>query len=307
MAKAVGTTSGGQALAATKARSGLTLSVCLPASNEEATVGGIVATIRRDLIDGVPLVDEIVVLDDGSTDATAEAAAAAGARVVAESAVLPEAGPGSGKGNVLWKSLHACHGDVVCWIDADIVDFRSHFVTRLVTPLLEDPSLMLSKGYYERPLRGEPGEGGRVTELMARPLLSHLFPRLADVVQPLAGEYAGRREALESLPFVMGWGVEVGLLIDVCERFGREAITQVDLGVREHRNRPLSDLGPQALAVLVTALRRAGLERVGPEVAELVRFDAAHSRDVVPVEVRERPPINTFTAYLERHDHPRSA
>ena len=300
MAETVGPAPEVSEIAAAKARSGLTVSVCLPAANEEATVGGIVATIRRDLVDEVALVDEVVVIDDASTDRTAEGAAAAGARVVAESSVLPEVGEGSGKGNALWKSLAACRGDLVCWIDADISDFRSHFVTRLVAPLLADPVVMLTKGYYERPLRGEHGGGGRVTELVARPLLSHLFPDLAGVVQPLSGEYAGRRCAMEALPFVMGWGVEIGMLIDVCNRYGIDAIAQVDLGVREHRNRPLADLGPQALAVIVTALRRAGLERAGPAVAELVRFDAAHVREVVTVEVRERPPILTVAGYRSR-------
>jgi len=306
MLQQVGTTPELRALARAKERCGLTLSVCLPAANEEATVGGIVSTIRRDLVDAVPFVDEIVVIDDASTDGTVEAATAAGARVVSESSLLRAAGTGSGKGNALWKSLHACRGALVCWIDADIRDFRSHFVTRLVAPLLADPEVKLAKGYYQRPLRGEHGGGGRVTELMARPLLSRLFPNLADIVQPLSGEYAGRRSALETLPFVMGWGVELGMLIDVCERFGRDAIAQVDLGVREHRNRPLVDLGPQALAVLVVALRRAGLgdvelENVGPEVAELVRFDLTHAREVVEVEVGERPPIITVAEYRTRH------
>ena len=306
MPQQVGTTPELRALARAKERCGLTLSVCLPAANEEATVGGIVSTIRRDLVDAVPFVDEIVVIDDASTDGTVEAATAAGARVVSESSLLRAAGTGSGKGNALWKSLHACRGALVCWIDADIRDFESHFVTRLVAPLLADPDVELAKGYYRRPLRGEHGGGGRVTELMARPLLSRLFPNLADIVQPLSGEYAGRRSALETLPFVMGWGVELGMLIDVCERFGRDAIAQVDLGVREHRNRPLVDLGPQALAVLVVALRRAGLggvelENVGSEVAELVRFDLTHAREVVEVEVGERPPIITVAEYRTHH------
>ncbi|MCZ7535316.1 MAG: glucosyl-3-phosphoglycerate synthase [Acidimicrobiia bacterium] len=244
--------------------------------------------------------DEIVVIDDASTDATAVEAAEAGARVVAESSILPAAGPGSGKGNALWKSLHACDGDLICWLDADVRDFRSHFVSSLVAPLLFHRGLVLTKGYYQRPLRGEHGGGGRVTELVARPLLSHLFPTLAEVVQPLSGEYAVRRSAVETLPFVMGWGVEIGLLIDVCERFGFDAIAQVDLGVREHRNRPLADLGPQALAVLVTALRRAGLGPVEQEPAELVRFDPSYSPERVAVEVRERPPIATIAEYRAR-------
>src|SRR5262249_14137929 len=153
------------------------------------------------------------------------------------------------------------------------------------------------KAFYQRPLHGEPTGGGRVTELMARPLLSHLFPTLADIVQPLAGEYAGRRRALEAVPFVEGWGVELGLLIDLAARFGRDAIGQVDLGVREHRNRPLGELGASALAILVTALRRAGLEQVGPGLAELVRFDDDYDAERVEVSVRERAPMASVPAY----------
>jgi glucosyl-3-phosphoglycerate synthase len=149
-------------------------------------------------------------------------------------------------------------------------------------------------------LNGEPYGGGRVTELVARPLISHWFPGLRDVIQPLSGEYAGRREILETLPFVEGWGVELGLLIDLTQRYGPDAITQVDLGVREHRNRPVEELGPQALAILLAALRRAGVGDVAPLVAELVRFDDDHERVAVPVEVRERPAIRTIPAYRAR-------
>lgn len=280
-----------------RARTGRSVSVCLPARDEEATVGHIVGTIRRELVERRHLVDEIVVVDDASSDATAIAARDAGARVVAEASILPDEPTGSGKGNALWKSLYACGGDIVCWLDADIRNFRPHFVTRLVAPLLLDQATVLTKGYYERPMHGDRTGGGRVTELMARPLLSHLFPHLADIVQPLSGEYAGLRHALERVPFVHGWGVEIGLLVDVAARFGRAAIAQADLGVREHRNRPLADLGPPALAILVTALRRAGLEQVGPDMAELLRFDADHAGERVAVTVREHPPMITVAAY----------
>ena len=285
-------------LLARKRASGLSISVCLPARDEEATVGQIVATVRRTLMETVPLVDEVVVLDDGSLDATAEVAAWEGARVVAVGDVLPETGPGQGKGNAMWRSLHVTGGDIVCWVDADIRNFGPHFVTGLLGPLLTDPEIAFVKGYYRRPLHGEPTGGGRVTELVARPLLSVLFPELAGFIQPLGGEYAGRRSVLEAVPFVEGWGVEIGLLVDVIARVGLGATAQVDLGVREHRNRPLDELGAQATAILLTALRRAGLSDL--DHATLTRFTDAFDPLQVPVDASERPPILTVPAYCER-------
>jgi glucosyl-3-phosphoglycerate synthase len=277
------------------------VSVCLPARNEAATIGDIVSEAVR-----LALVSEVVVLDDGSTDRTAAIASAAGARVVSEASVLPEAGPGSGKGNAMWKSLYACRGDVICWIDADLRNFRGEYVERLCRPLLSQPDTMFVKAYYTRSFEGAPTGGGRVTELVARPLLSLFFPKLADIVQPLGGEYAARRSALEVLPFVEGWGVELGLLIDLVERFGRDAVAQVDLDVREHRNRPLDELGPQALAVMAIALRRAGLlpEQIAPFV-ELLRAAPDGTVAAEPVEVRERDPIVTVPAYRARFSPPR--
>jgi glucosyl-3-phosphoglycerate synthase len=288
-------------LRAAKLAAGSTVSVCLPARDEEATIGAIVEEIQGRLGGPDGLVDEIVVVDDGSLDGTAAAARGAGARVVAERDILPGAGPGSGKGNALWKSLHECRGDLVCWIDADLRNFDASFVRRLVEPLLTEPDICFVKAYYHRSFEGSPTGGGRVTELVARPVLSLLFPKLADIVQPLGGEYAGRREALEVLPFVEGWGVELGLLIDIIDRFGRDAVAQVDLGMREHRNRPLIDLGPQALAILATGLRRAGLLESNAPYVELLRGAADGTVDAVPVEVRERPPIATLPEYRAAH------
>ena len=277
------------------------VSVCLPARDEAETIGAIVAEAVR-----LELVSEVVVLDDGSTDDTAAVAQAAGARVVREASVLPETGPGSGKGNAMWKSLYACNGDIICWVDADLRNFRGEYVERLCAPLLAQPDTMFVKAYSTRSFEGAPTGGGRVTELVARPLLSLLFPKLADIVQPLGGEYAARRSALEVLPFVEGWGVELGLLIDLVERFGRDAVAQVDLDVREHRNRPLDELGPQALAVMAIALRRSGL--LPAEMAPLVELLRASPDGTVvaePVEVREREPIVTVPAYRARFSQPR--
>ena len=292
-------------LVAAKARSGATVSVCLPARNEEATVGQIVATVRRNLVERAPLVDEVVVIDDGSTDATADAAAWEGARVLAVDEILPDVAPGSGKGNALWMSLYACDGDILCWLDADVRNFGTHFVTRLLAPLLTDPAVGFVKGYYRRPIHGDASGGGRVTELMARPVISVALPHLAHFVQPLAGEYAGG-DLLETVPFVEGWGVELGLLIDLVANYGVDALTQVDLRVREHRNRPLEELGPQAMAILVTGLRRAGVP-VDKRLAELVRYDVDQHQQRVGVEIRERPPMITIPAYRQKFGRERSA
>ena len=260
-----------------------TVSLCLPARDEEATVGLIVDEIRRALIDSIPLVDEIVVVDDHSSDRTAAVARDAGARVVDASSVLVGYGKGHGKGEALWKSLHESTGDVVGWVDADIREFDATFVVGLLGPLLLDPTVDFVKGFYERPEHTGVG-GGRVTELAARPLLAMFFPELTSVFQPLGGEYAGRRALLEQLPFAVGYGVDVALLIDIARRRGIGRVAQVDLGIRHHRNRTLDELGPQAYAVIAAILRRAGVDAGDDHV--LYRPDGA-----TPIAVDERPPI----------------
>lgn len=235
-----------------------TVSVVLPARNEEATVGSIVATLQERLVERVPLIDELIVIDDGSGDATAAVAAEAGAKVVDAGSVLPTHGSG-GKGEALWKSLRASTGDVVVWCDADIRNFGERFVLGCIGPLLTRPDIGFVKGFYRRPLNADGEGGGRVTELVARPLIAALFPHLGEMVQPLSGEFGGRRELLEAVPFHRGYAVDLGLLIDLSTRFGMECIGQVDLGTRVHRNRPLRELGPQAAAITAMAIERAGV------------------------------------------------
>ena len=279
-----------------EAKGSTSVSVCLPARNEEATVGAIVTTIRSELQDRLGLVDEILVVDDHSSDRTGAEAAAAGATVVAAAEVLAEHGRGHGKGEALWKSMFASTGDVVVWCDADLRDFDTRFITGLLGPLLTDPGIGFVKGFYERPVDGQPRGGGRVTELVARPLLTMLFPHLAGVVQPLSGEYGGRRRVLEQVPFVEGYGVDIGLLIDIAARFGIGSVAQVDLGQRVHRNRPLHELSPMAAQVL-----QAGLRRAEPGLA-VDRF-TMHPPDLAPVEIRyrERPPLASLERYRASH------
>jgi glucosyl-3-phosphoglycerate synthase len=268
------------------------ISVCLPARNEATTVGAIVEVLRRELVERVPLVDELLVIDDHSTDRTAAVARSAGADVVQAADVLPRYGKGHGKGEALWKSLFASDGDIVVWCDADVQDFDPGYVVGLAGPLLSRPELGFVKGFYDRPLREGQDGGGRVTELAARPALALLFPQLASVAQPLAGEYAGRREVLEQLPFVSGYGVDIALLIDVAERFGLDALAQVDLGTRMHRNRTLAELAPQATAVLQAVLRRAA-PRLTSDTATLVRPDDLP----IDVEGADLPALVTVPEY----------
>jgi glucosyl-3-phosphoglycerate synthase len=245
------------------AKKGRRISVVLPARDEAATVAAIVRTV----LSTVPLVDEVVVIDDHSSDATAAVARAAGATVVSAADVLPEYGDGFGKGEAMWKSLSVVDGDLIVFCDADVRNFATHFVTGLLGPLLTRDDIGFVKGFYDRPLDGKPGEGGRVTELVAKPLLALLFPHLAGVAQPLAGECAARRDVLERVPFVSGYGVELGLLLDVADRFGIGAMAQTDLGVRIHRNRSLAELAPQAAAILQTALARDDVDERPPMIS----------------------------------------
>jgi glucosyl-3-phosphoglycerate synthase len=290
-------------LAARKRAEGRVVSVVVPARDEEPTVGDVVGVVRSRLQERIGLVDEVLVVDADSTDRTGEVAAAAGARVVRQSQVLPEAGTAPGKGEALWKGLAAARGDLLVFIDADLHDLDPRFVVGLLGPLLTDPAVGFTKATYDRPLRVDdalqPAGGGRVTELLARPLLATFWPELAWLAQPLSGEYAGRRELLETLPFVRGYGVELAMLIDLAEGVGVDAIAQVDLGRRVHEHQPLSALSRMASELLHVALSR--LERAGrasfrePFAAQLLQPERdLHGRLVLAphrIEHAERPPL----------------
>ena len=247
------------------------VSVCLPARDEAETIGPILEEILPLVEAGA--VDQVVVVDD-STDGTADTARARGAEVYPQAALRSSFGPVRGKGDAMWRALEVLHGDVVCYVDADSRDFGPHFVCGLVGPLVCRPGVSFVKGFYRRPFDSggvqQAEGGGRVTELMARPLLSAFYPELATVRQPLAGEVAARRDLLESLTFTTGYGVDIGLLIDAWERCGIGGIAQVDLDVRQNRHRPLSELGPMSAAVLdalLGRLRRTGRLLDPPAVA----------------------------------------
>ncbi|MEU4893668.1 glucosyl-3-phosphoglycerate synthase [Streptomyces sp. NPDC044780] len=289
-------------LLAAKRATTTTVSVVLPALNEEATVGEIAGAIRRELMsEAVPLVDELVVLDSGSTDRTAEVAAAAGATVVARDSLLPRLPALPGKGEVLWRSLLATSGDIVCFIDADLREFDPRFVSGIVGPLLTDPALQLVKGMYDRPLGEAAGQGGRVTELVARPLLNLHWPQLAGFVQPLGGEYAARRSLLERLPFPVGYGVELGLLVDALHTVGLDALGQVDVGVRKHRHQDGLALGRMAAAIYRTAqLRLARGHLVRPRLTQFDRGENGFEPRTTSVDTEERPPMIEIPEYAAR-------
>jgi len=287
------------------AKGGLSISVVLPALNEAATVGRIVERIRRDLVERHRLVDELVVMDSGSTDQTIEVATAAGATVVQREDVLPQFPPRAGKGEVLWRSLAATSGDVLVFVDSDLRDFTSTFVTGLLGPLLCDESVHFVKATYDRSLTaGEtelPAGGGRVTELVARPLLALHWPTLSGFVQPLGGEYAARRSLLAQLPFACGYGVEFGLLVDTYRLLGLDAMAQVDLSRRKHRNSDLHKLGRMAAEIMQVAERRLDRSVMVPML--LTQFSrAGEGYRIVDTDMteHERPPITTVDSYRPR-------
>jgi glucosyl-3-phosphoglycerate synthase len=277
------------------AKAGRTISVVLPALNEQQTVASVIDSISP-MLGG--LVDELIVLDSGSTDETEIRAIAAGARVVSREQALPELPPQPGKGEVLWRSLAATSGDIVVFIDSDLIDPDPMFVPRLVGPLLTVDGVHLVKGFYRRPLKVSGSEdangGGRVTQLVARPLLAALRPGLSCILQPLGGEYAATRELLMSVPFAPGYGVEIGLLVDTYDRFGLDAIAQVNLGVRAHRNRPLTELGGMSRQVIATLLSRCGVDDSGIGLTQFFADGDGYTPRLSPVSLADRPPMNTL-------------
>jgi glucosyl-3-phosphoglycerate synthase len=279
-----------------------TVSVCIPTLNEEETIGDIVTAIRSELMDAAPLVDEILVIDSDSTDNTQTAASAAGAEVLLSRDIEPATGSIPGKGENLWKSLIAARGDIICYLDGDISNFHSGFVTGLVGPLLLDSGIGYVKAYYERPLvQGEfPAVtgGGRVSEILVRPIISMFYPELAEVLQPLSGEYAARRAVLETLAFPTGYGVEIAHLIDLAMSGRAPLIAQTDLVRRVHRNRDEGELGDAAFAILKVILRRLERDRRltlhGP-IPDLHRRWLIDPEGALPIDriiaEPERPPL----------------
>lgn len=295
-------------LVQSKHQQGLSISLALPALNEEETVGKVIRTMKTELMQKVPLLDEIVLIDSNSTDRTREIASKAGIPVYIHQHLLEHMGARQGKGDALWKSMFVTRGDIIVWIDTDVVNIHPRFVYGIIGPLLQNPQIQFVKGFYRRPLRVgskmQAGGGGRVTELTARPLLNLFYPELSGVVQPLSGEYGGRRAALEQATFFSGYGVETGLLIDIYERYGLSAIAQVDLLERIHHNQHLEALSKMSFAIIQTVMRRLE-KRFGRAVLEdvnrsmkLIRHDGkGYFLDVEEIAERERPPMLEIEEY----------
>lgn len=298
-----------------KQRKQLTISLCIPTLNEEKTIGKEIVVFKGELMKRHPLLDEIAVIDSGSTDKTREVAMEFGADVHLSSEILPEMGEKRGKGENLWKAIYQLKGDIIVYIDADITNIHPRFVYGLVGPLLLRPEIQYVKAFYDRPLILSPGVrtagGGRVTEILVRPLFSLFFPELAALIQPLSGEYAVRRTLLETLSFPIGYGVETAHLIDVYARWGLDAIAQTDLDQRVHRNQPTTDLGKMAFGIqraFLARLKSMGLVRNLPELATILRQfqsrDGRYEEIEHIIREEERPPMIEVPAYRKRSGLP---
>ncbi len=299
-------------LLAAKERLGVRVSLCIPTLNEEDTVGEVVRCLKHGLRDEVPLLDEIAVVDSGSTDRTREVARAAGAEVCLAAEVLPEMGAASGKGENIWKAVHHLTGDILCFVDGDVRNMHPRFVYGPLGVLLRNPEVLYTKGFYDRPhavaeMGVRPAGGGRVTEALVRPLFSLFFPELAGLVQPLAGEYAARREVLEAIPMPTGYGVETAHLLDVFLQWGAGRIAQCDLDERMHRHQDTGSLGRMSFAILAAFFHRAraaGLVTMRDEPAEIYRHFVRAEGVMNLIEARlediERPPLNEVPAYRDK-------
>ncbi len=294
-----------------KEKQNLKISLCLPTLNEEKTIGKEIVIFKSEIVDRYPLIDEIAVIDSGSSDRTREIASTFGADVYLSAEILPQYGEKKGKGENLWKAVYELTGDIIVYVDADIKNIHPRFVYGLVAPLIYRPEVHYVKAFYDRPLAFSqgvrPSGGGRVTEILVRPLFSLFFPDLTGLIQPLSGEYAVRREVLDKIPFPIGYGVETSHLIDVYEKWGMEAIAQVDLDQRVHRNQETRDLGKMAFGILRAFLFRAeALGVIGklPDLSTLLRqFQAKEETfEQVLYEIveEERPPMIELPEYRKK-------
>ncbi|MFW5803283.1 MAG: glucosyl-3-phosphoglycerate synthase [Verrucomicrobiota bacterium] len=298
-------------LVAEKERQGLKVSLCIPTLNEEKTIGKEIVIFRSELVNRYPLLDEIAVIDSGSEDRTLEVASSFGADTYLSADILPEQGFKRGKGENLWKAVYQLTGDIIIYVDADIKNIHPRFATGLVAPLIHNREMKYVKAFYDRPLAFShgvrPSGGGRVTEILVRPMFSLFFPELSAIIQPLSGEYAVRREVLEQIPFPVGYGVETSHLIDVYNKWGMSAFGQTDLDQRVHRNQDTRSLGKMSFGILQTFLNR--LQALGvihglPELSHTLRqFQAVESTfEQVQQDIREeeRPPMISIPAYREK-------
>lgn len=298
-----------------KEKKGLTISLCIPTLNEEKTIGKEVVLFKSELQDRYPLLDEIAVIDSGSTDNTLDVAASFGADVYHSAEILPEMGSKRGKGENLWKAIYQLKGDILVYVDADIKNIHPRFVYGLVAPLIHRAEIKYVKAFYDRPLalssEIRPSGGGRVTEILVRPLFSLFFPELTAIIQPLSGEYAVRREVLERIPFPVGYGVETSHLLDVYFEYGMDAFAQTDLDQRVHRHQETRDLGKMAFGILRTFFKRMKARGIVDNLPELTvnlrQFLAQENRyEQVIYEIyeEERPPMIGIPAYREKYNMP---
>ena len=298
-----------------KQKAGLKISLCIPTLNEERTIGKEVVIFKSELMHRYPLLDEIAVIDSGSKDRTLEVASSFGADTYLSADILPEEGFKKGKGENLWKAIHQLEGDIIVYIDADIKNIHPRFVYGLLGPIIQRPEVSYVKAFYDRPLAFSnsvrPSGGGRVTEILTRPLFSLFFPELTAIIQPLSGEYAVRRDVLESIPFPVGYGVETSHLLDVYRTHGMKAFAQTDLDQRVHRNQETRALGKMAFGILQTFLKRLkhyGVIQTEGEFQTVLRQFQAREDTYETIEhdipEYERPPMITIPAYREKRGLP---
>ncbi|MBN1257291.1 MAG: glucosyl-3-phosphoglycerate synthase [Planctomycetes bacterium] len=291
-----------------KEKQKLTISLCIPTLNEEKTIGKEIILFKSELMHRYPLLDEIAVIDSGSRDRTCETAASYGADVYLANEILPELGDRKGKGENLWKAIYQLKGDIIVYIDADIKNIHPRFVYGLVAPLLYNQKTQYVKAFYDRPLAFSqgvrPSGGGRVTEILIRPLFSLFMPELTAIVQPLSGEYAVRREVLEALSFPIGYGVETAHIIDVYNKWGIEAFAQTDLDQRRHRNQETRDLGKMSFGILQIFFQRlqtlgmiSEISQIAPVLHQFQAQDKAYERISYTIKEEERPPMIEVPAY----------